>query len=173
MGITAIAVLFSPPVASFFVPRLGRKLGKKKAAITCLYSRVILYPIPYIAVLNGFWPELGSIPSIAIYTAFIYTEVVLGIVGAALLDSMMADIVEDSESRPADDLRVYFLPRELLREIHVRLRYFASGDNRYRCWSDGIRSVEQVTMEVRFDIATFFSRSIVPLLPWYWPCQSL
>ena len=157
VGITAIAVLFSPPVASFFVPRLGRKLGKKKAAITCLSSRVILYPIPYIAVLNGFWPELGSIPSIAIYTAFIYTEVVLGIVGAALLDSMMADIVEDSErqtSRRSEGL--FFATRAFAGKFMSASGILLAGIIVTAAGLDGIRSVEQVTMEVRFDIATFF-----------------
>ena len=65
----------------------------------CLLTRLFLYPIPYIAVLNGFWPDLGSRESLLIYTLFIYVEVVLGIVGTVFLDSMMADIVEDSERK--------------------------------------------------------------------------
>ena len=157
VGITAIAILFSPPLAYFLVPRLGISLGKKKAAMTCLASRVMLYPIPYIAVLYGFWPELGTVESIAIYTSFIYAEVVLGIIGAALLDSVMAEIVDDSESRTSRRSEgLFFATRAFAGKFMSASGILMAGVIVTLAGLDGVRSVDQVTMEIRGDIATFF-----------------
>ena len=53
--------------------------------------------MPYILLLMDYWPPLGSWASLYIYSLFIVVEVVCGIIGGVLLDSMMADVVEDSE----------------------------------------------------------------------------
>ena len=66
---TAVAVLFTTLGCSFFGP-IGACVRQKAAAIVMQVTRVFLYPIPYIAVLTGVWPEFGSVASIAIYTAF-------------------------------------------------------------------------------------------------------
>jgi Na+/melibiose symporter-like transporter len=99
IGITGIAVLLAPFIAWPLAPKLGFLLGKKVTAISLQLTRLTLYPIPYICVLTGWWPALGSTASIAIYTAFIFTEVAVFIVSAVMLDSMMADVVEDSEKQ--------------------------------------------------------------------------
>ena len=99
IAITGLAILVSPPLAICWFLIWKALWQKGHCHLNVSWSRVVLYPIPYIAVLNGFWPALGSTASIAIYTSFIFIEVTVGIVGAALLDSMMADIVEDSEKQ--------------------------------------------------------------------------
>ena len=157
IALTAVAVLFAPPVASFFAPRIGKKLGKKHGAIICLLARLFLYPIPYIAVLNGFWPELRSGDSLAIYTLFIYTEVVLGIMGGVFLDSMMADIVEDSErktTRRSEGL--FFATRAFAGKFTSASGILGAGIVVSAAGLDAVRSVEQMTMAIRYDIATFF-----------------
>ena len=157
IALTAVAVLFAPPVASFFAPKIGKKLGKKHGAIICLLARLFLYPIPYIAVLNGFWPELQSGDSLAIYTLFIYTEVVLGIMGGVFLDSMMADIVEDSErktTRRSEGL--FFATRAFAGKFTSASGILGAGIVVSAAGLDAVRSVDQMTMAIRFDIATFF-----------------
>ena len=157
VGATAIAILFSPPLASFLVPRAGIWFGKKKAAMAFLAFRATLYPIPYILVLRGFWPEFGSIAGIAIYTVFIYLEVVALIVGAALLDSMMADIVEDSErktSRRSEGL--FFATRAFAGKFMSAAGIAVAGVVITLAGMDGIKSVEQMTFEIRGDLAAFF-----------------
>lgn len=157
IALTALAVIFAPPVASFFAPKIGKKFGKKHGAIVCLLARLFLYPIPYIAVLNGFWPELGSGKSLAIYTLFIYVEVVLGIMGTVFLDSMMADIVEDSErktTRRSEGL--FFATRAFAGKFTSASGILGAGIIVSAAGLDAVRSVEQMTMAIRFDIATFF-----------------
>jgi Na+/melibiose symporter-like transporter len=97
ISVTAIGVLISPVIAYWAAPYLGRIFGKKRAAIFAILVNVSLYPIPYILLLTGYWPELGSWTSLYIYSCFIVMEVICGIIGGVLLDSMMADVVEDSE----------------------------------------------------------------------------
>ena len=99
IAITGLAILVAPLAAYLLAPRFGFRFGKKATAISMQLVRVVLYPIPYICVLQGFWPALGSTASIAIYTVFIFIEVTVGIMSAVMLDSMMADIVEDSEKQ--------------------------------------------------------------------------
>ena len=53
----------------------------------------------------GWWPALGSTASIAIYTAFIFTEVAVFIVSAVMLDSMMADVVKEQRKTNQQTLR--------------------------------------------------------------------
>ena len=94
---TAIGVLISPLIAYWAAPYFGQRYGKKKAAIGAILVNIALYPMPYILLLMDYWPPLGSWASLYIYSLFIVIEVVCGIIGGVLLDSMMADVVEDSE----------------------------------------------------------------------------
>ena len=134
-----------------------KKIGKKYGSILCLLARLFLYPIPYIAVLNGFWPELRSGDSLGIYTLFIYTEVVLGIIGGVFLDSMMADIVEDSErktTRRSEGL--FFATRAFAGKFTSASGILGAGIIASAAGLDSVRDVDHMTMAIRFDIATFF-----------------
>ena len=72
---TGIFVLLSPLLAYWVVPRVGSRFGKKNAAIGAILANISLYPIPYILLLNGFWPALGTWVSLGLYSAFIVAEV--------------------------------------------------------------------------------------------------
>jgi GPH family glycoside/pentoside/hexuronide:cation symporter len=115
ISVTAIGVLISPVIAYWAAPYLGRIFGKKRAAIFAILVNVSLYPIPYILLLTGFWPELGSWTSLYIYSGFIVMEVICGIIGGVLLDSMMADVVEDSELKTQRRSEGLFTPLAVLR----------------------------------------------------------
>ncbi len=97
IALTAIGVLFSPVFAYFLLPFAGKRFGKRGGAMLATLTYIILYPCPYILYMLGYWPASGSTAALACYTAFIIVEVVCLIISAGLLDSMMADVVEDSE----------------------------------------------------------------------------
>ena len=60
IAITGFFVMMSPPLAYWAAPFFGRSYGKKQAAIGAILVNIALYPIPYILLLTGYWPALGS-----------------------------------------------------------------------------------------------------------------
>jgi Na+/melibiose symporter-like transporter len=154
---TGIFVLISPLVAYWAAPYFGYRFGKPRAAIAALLVRLVLYPIPYLLVLNGYWPALGSWDSLAIYTVFIVIEVIGLVVGGVLLDSMMADVVEDSElatSRRSEGL--FFAARAFAYKAVSAGGIISAGTIVSLVGLDGISSLDQVTHEIRTDIALYF-----------------
>ncbi|MGI9323067.1 MAG: MFS transporter, partial [Pseudomonadales bacterium] len=95
IAVTGLFVFVSPAISYFLAPTLGLALGKKRAAMAALAVAIILYPMPYLLSLAGLWPAIGSWASLICYSFFVMAEVVGFIVGGVMLDSMMADIVED------------------------------------------------------------------------------
>ena len=157
IAVTGLGVFISPVFAYWAAPYFGRVYGKKQAAIGAILFNVSLYPIPYILLLSGFWPELGSWLGLGIYTAFIIVEVVCSIIGGVLLDSMMADVVEDSEvstARRSEGL--FYAARGFANKAISAGGIIGAGTIVSLVGLDGITSIEQVTYELRFDLATFF-----------------
>jgi len=154
---TGVFVLISPLVAYWAAPHFAYSHGKKKVAIRFLLVRLFLYPIPYVLVLTGFWPPLGSWTSLGIYSVFIVLEVICVVVGGVLLDSMMADVVEDSEvttERRSEGL--FFAARGFAGKMVSAGGIIGAGTIVSVVGLDTIRSFEQVTMDVRFDLAVLF-----------------
>jgi GPH family glycoside/pentoside/hexuronide:cation symporter len=157
ISVTAIGVLISPVIAYWAAPYLGRIFGKKRAAIFAILVNVSLYPIPYILLLTGFWPELGSWTSLYIYSGFIVMEVICGIIGGVLLDSMMADVVEDSElktQRRSEGL--FYAARGFAAKAVSAGGIIGAGSIVSLVGLDGITSLSDVTDEIRMDLATLF-----------------
>jgi GPH family glycoside/pentoside/hexuronide:cation symporter len=157
ISVTAIGVLISPVIAYWAAPYLGRIFGKKRAAIFAILVNVSLYPIPYILLLTGFWPELGSWTSLYIYSGFIVMEVICGIIGGVLLDSMMADVVEDSElktQRRSEGL--FYAARGFAAKAVSAGGIIGAGSIVSLVGLDGITSLGDVTDEIRMDLATLF-----------------
>ena len=157
ISVTAIGVLISPVIAYWAAPYLGRIFGKKRAAIFAILVNVSLYPIPYILLLSGFWPELGSWTSLYIYSGFIVMEVICGIIGGVLLDSMMADVVEDSElktQRRSEGL--FYAARGFAAKAVSAGGIIGAGSIVSLVGLDGITSLDDVTDEIRLDLATLF-----------------
>ena len=99
IAVTGIFVLLGPAIAYGLISYFSLTVGnKKKFVYLAIWTLIVLYPLPYVLYLVGFWPPLGSDLSLAIYSTIIVTEVVCLVINATMLDSMMADIVEDSES---------------------------------------------------------------------------
>ena len=157
ISVTAIGVLISPVIAYWAAPYLGRIFGKKRAAIFAILVNVSLYPIPYILLLTGYWPELGSWTSLYIYSCFIVIEVICGIIGGVLLDSMMADVVEDSElktQRRSEGL--FYAARGFAAKAVSAGGIIGAGSIVSLVGLDGITSLGDVTNEIRMDLATLF-----------------
>ena len=157
ISVTAIGVLISPVIAYWAAPYLGRIFGKKRAAIFAILVNVSLYPIPYILLLTGFWPDLGSWSSLYIYSGFIVMEVICGIIGGVLLDSMMADVVEDSElktQRRSEGL--FYAARGFAAKAVSAGGIIGAGSIVSLVGLDGITSLGDVTNEIRMELATLF-----------------
>ncbi len=157
ISVTAIGVLISPVIAYWAAPYLGQIFGKKRAAIFAILVNIALYPIPYILLLTGFWPDLGSWTSLYIYSGFIVMEVICGIIGGVLLDSMMADVVEDSElktQRRSEGL--FYAARGFAAKAVSAGGIIGAGSIVSLVGLDGITSLGDVTNEIRMDLATLF-----------------
>jgi Na+/melibiose symporter-like transporter len=95
--------------------------------------------------------------SLGFYTVFIVVEVVGLIVGGVLMDSMMADVVEDSEvstARRSEGL--FYAARSFAYKIVSAGGIVFAGTIVSLVGLDGVNSFDQVTWQIRFDLATFF-----------------
>jgi len=154
---TGVFVLISPLVAYWLAPYVGHRFGKPRAAIAALSTRLVLYPIPYVLLLTGNWPPIASWTSLAIYSVFIVVEVIGLVIGNVLLDSMMADVVEDSEvatQRRSEGL--FFAARSFAYKTVSAGGIIGAGTIVSMVGLDGITSLEQVTNQIRFDLAVAF-----------------
>jgi len=157
ISVTAIGVLISPVIAYWAAPYLGKLFGKKRAAIYAILVNIMLYPMPYILLLTGNWPELGSWTSLYIYSGFIVMEVICGIIGGVLLDSMMADVVEDSELKTARRSEgLFYAARGFAAKAISAGGIIGAGSIVSIVGLDGITSVDDVTQEIRMNLATLF-----------------
>lgn len=157
IAVTGIFVFASPAIAYFLAPSLGQSLGKKRAAIAALVAAIFLYPIPYLLTLSGMWPTPGGWTSLIIYSLFVMAEVVGFIVGGVMLDSMMADVVEDSEvktNRRSEGL--FYAARSFAGKAVSALGIILAGSIVSLVGMDGIKSVADMTDTMRVDLASFF-----------------
>jgi GPH family glycoside/pentoside/hexuronide:cation symporter len=154
---TGIGVLVSPAIAYWAAPYAGRRFGKRNAAIAAILVNIALYPIPYILLLAGWWPELGSWLGLYIYSVFIVIEVVCAIIGGVLLDSMMADVVEDSEvSTQRRSEGLFYAARGFAAKAISAGGIIGAGTIVSVVGLDGVTSVDEVTHEIRMKLALFF-----------------
>jgi GPH family glycoside/pentoside/hexuronide:cation symporter len=157
IAITGVFVFASPAIAYFLAPALGSALGKKRTAMAALVCAIFLYPIPYVLTLSGLWPESGSWSSLIAYSVFVMLEVVGFIVGGVMLDSMMADVVEDSEvktSRRSEGL--FYAARSFASKAVSALGIILAGSIVSLVGMDGITNVDDMTNVMRGDLAGFF-----------------
>jgi len=87
----------SAVLALMVAPRLGRRFGKKAAALGTAASAIAIGPLPVLLRLVGAFPANGEPILLPLLFAFNATTVALIITFSILTASMIADIVEDSE----------------------------------------------------------------------------
>ena len=92
-----------------------------------------------------------------IYSCFVMSEVVGFIVGGVMLDSMMADVVEDSEvktSRRSEGL--FYAARSFAGKAVSALGIVLAGSIVSLVGMDGIQNVTDMTDDMRGSLASFF-----------------
>ena len=154
---TGVGVLLAPPVAYRIIPWVSARFGKRRVAIGGILLNITLYPIPYVLVLLGVWPELGSWLSLFFYSVFVVLEVMFVIIGNVMLDSMMADVVEDSEvdtSRRSEGL--FYAARGFAGKMVSAGGIIFAGTIISFVGMDDIRSFEEMTWDLRFQLASLF-----------------
>ena len=157
VAVTGIFVLLSPLLAYGIGTFIGTRVGKKNVAIGTTLFNISLYPVPYVLHLIGLWPPLGSSASLALYTVVIVVEVTCIVIGAFMLDSMMADVVEDSEvntSRRSEGL--FFATRSFGSKAISAGGVIFAGQIVTLVGMDGISEIAQMTDEHRFNLAILF-----------------
>ena len=157
MAFTGICLLLAPAVSFYLSSRVGLRFGKKNAAIGMALVRLALYPMPYVGVLIGLWPELTSTASLLLYSAFIFVEVSSVVVSATMIDSMMADLAEDSEkktNRRSEGL--FFATRGFAGKFISAAGVVSAGVIVSIVGFDSITSLADFTDDHRYRLATLF-----------------
>jgi Na+/melibiose symporter-like transporter len=97
--VAGVLVAVAAPLALaglFLAPVLSRAMGKKRAMITVFTVSMFVGVIPVSLRLLGVLPPNGSPLIPAILVVDLIVSATLGLIGAVLLSSMIADVVEDS-----------------------------------------------------------------------------
>lgn len=154
---TGVGVLLAPLIAYRIIPTISARFGKRKVAIGGILLNISLYPIPYILALSGYWPELGSWLSLFIYSLFVVLEVMFVIIGSVMLDSMMADVVEESEVQTARRSEgLFYAARTFAGKMVSAGGIVFAGFIISTVGMDDVHSFEEMTWQTRYDLATFF-----------------
>ena len=109
------------------------------------------------AEIASFGGELSLTVNLLIYSLFVTAEVVGFIIGAVMLDSMMADIVEDSEvktSRRSEGL--FYAARSFAGKFVSAFGIVLAGSIVSLVGMDGIKTVTDMTDDMRLNLASFF-----------------
>lgn len=157
IAFSTTAFLISPAVACSMAPVAGSYLGKKKTAMICTALQVVCSPVPFLMVLLGCWPELGSWASLYAYSAHLVVMGLLFITAGVMTDSMMADVVEDGEvSTNQRSEGLYFAARGFAGKVISGGGVMFAGSIVTMVGLDNVRSAAEMTFKKRLDLARFF-----------------
>lgn len=93
-------MLFVSVIASFLlVSRLHRRFGKREAAAACALVSIAFFLVPFIFLMSGLWPPVGSNASSGLMFVFFFVANSAGVMVMISSSSMIADIVEASEEQ--------------------------------------------------------------------------
>lgn len=84
-------------LALIIAPRISRRLGKRTAAISVGFLAAVLTPLPVILRSLGIFPDNGTSELFYSLMGFQFVDVTMIITSGILIDSMITDIVEQSE----------------------------------------------------------------------------
>lgn len=89
-----VILFFSVVLMFFIVSPMHKHLGKPRSAAVSALSSLALFLLPYLLLLGGLWPEVGTTFSTGLYFAFLLFANTMGIVVMISASSMIAEIVE-------------------------------------------------------------------------------
>ncbi|MEM1132140.1 MAG: MFS transporter [Pseudomonadota bacterium] len=98
-GLITAGGLIAAPIGSLAAPKVGKRFGKKPAALWITGAVCVITPLPIILRLLGLFPENGDPLLFPLLTGIIVFDLALIITSQILIVSMIADIPEDSEIR--------------------------------------------------------------------------
>ena len=98
MAVITLGSFFSAALALVIAPRVSARLGKKRAAVIVWIGALALAPAPVFLRLAGLFPENGAPELVPLLFVFTSVDVSLIIAASILVSSMVADVVEDSET---------------------------------------------------------------------------
>ena len=99
IGYMNLPYFFSAFIALMIAPRLSRRFGKKAGGMTIMAIAFAMAPMPYILRVFGLFPGNGTDTLFWTLLVFNTVEVTLIIIAASLIAAMIADVVEDSETK--------------------------------------------------------------------------
>ncbi len=99
IGLVTLSNFGSALIALLLAPWIGRRLGKKRAAIWLNLAGIVWFPLIYIARFAGLLPPDGSTGLVAALFVSSLVSVILSVSGSILTSSMIADLIEDSQLR--------------------------------------------------------------------------
>ena len=96
--VTLALTLFLGVIIAFIVaPRVGRRIGKPRAAARFMRGAVFLLTLPYLLRLAGLFPDPGDVRMLPMLFSIFTINTACSVSAMMLGASMMADVVEDSE----------------------------------------------------------------------------
>ncbi|BDI61851.1 MFS transporter [Qipengyuania nanhaisediminis] len=100
-GLTAYPIILGISIIGMFVlvGPMHARFGKPKSAAVSAIIALVLAIIPYALFLIGWWPQVTSLSSTALYFAFVIFANMFGVVVMISASSMVAEIVEAFEER--------------------------------------------------------------------------
>ena len=97
IGLLQLPLFFSAVLASVIAPRFSQILDKKKCAVICVISCIVVAPIPFLLRFIDFFPQNSSEFLVPTLMVFSFIETCLAIMASIYFSAMFADIVEDNE----------------------------------------------------------------------------
>jgi GPH family glycoside/pentoside/hexuronide:cation symporter len=121
--------LFAGVVVAFAVaPRIGRRVGKKRAAMAAVVGGAVLNTMPYWLRLVGAFPEVGDAALLPALFACFIGGAACNVSGFILGASMMADVAEDSEAKTGRRSEgVFFAGSFFVQKCTSGIGIFAAG----------------------------------------------
>ena len=98
-GILPFMLLTGVVFAFLLAPRMARRLGKPRAAATCVAVAMVFHTAPYWLRFLGVMPQPGEAALLPVFFAIVIVATGMGVAGFIIGASMMADVVEESEAR--------------------------------------------------------------------------
>lgn len=93
------ALLAGATLAFVLAPRIGRRMGKPRGAMAAMAAAVILLILPYALRLGGWFPDPGDARMLPLLLVIFTCNTACSVSAMILGASMMADVVEESETR--------------------------------------------------------------------------
>ncbi|KWV91970.1 MFS transporter [Erythrobacter sp. YT30] len=172
-GLTAYPIILAISVIGMFliVGPMHERFGKPKSALISAIVAIILGLAPYGLFLAGFWPEIASLSSTALYYTFVIFANMFGVVIMISASSMIAEIVEAFEERTGRRAEGSFYSGNwLVQKCATGLGAFLTGQivaiSQLEQGADPVTTDPQIvtTMIICFAVAT----TVLGLLAAFW-----